>query len=203
MRRCPTCNRTFEEDWLAFCTQDGTTLVDDSPAASNEPPPTILAPPPSPPAGNWQQPSGGLGSGQFQSQPVPPPVPPSNVGAPSGGIGSGQFQPAPQQMQSGWQPPPPPPYAQGQKQGLAIASMCCGIFTITFGWCCSIGVVSGIVAIVLGAYQLVQIKNDPEHNGGKPFAIAGVATSALYFVVWILLMVLYGAALFMGGLTNH
>jgi len=200
MKRCPTCNRTFEEDWLAFCTQDGTTLVDESPARADEPPPTILAPPPSPP-GDWMQPSGGLGSGQFQSQPIPPPVPPSNFGAPSGGIGSGQFQPA-QQMQQGWQPPPPPPYVQGQKQGLAVASMCCGIFTIVFGWCCSIGVISGIVAIVLGAYQLVQIKNNPEQNGGKPFAIVGLVTSSVYFVVWILLMILYGFAIFMGSL-NH
>ncbi len=80
--------------------------------------------------------------------------------------------------------------------------MCCGIFTITFGWCCSIGVISGIVAIVLGAYQLVQIKNNPDQNGGKPFAIAGIITSSVYFVVWILLMVLYGFAIFMGSLNN-
>jgi hypothetical protein len=201
MKRCPTCNRTFDEDWLAFCTQDGTTLVDDSPASANEPPPTILAPPP--PLGDWQQPSGGLGSGQPQSQPIPPPVAPSNIGTPSGGIGSGQFQPPQQQMQSGWQPPPPPAYAQGQKQGLAIASMCCGLFSVVFGWCCSIGVISGIVAIVLGAYQLVQIKNNPEQNTGKPFAIVGISAAALYFVVWIFLMIFYGAALFMGALGNH
>ena len=50
MKRCPTCNRTFEEDWLAFCTQDGATLLEESPAKANEPPPTILAPPPPPPA---------------------------------------------------------------------------------------------------------------------------------------------------------
>jgi len=201
MKRCPTCNRTFEEDWLAFCTEDGTTLVDESPARADEPPATILAPPPTPPAGDWAQPSGGFGSGQFQSQPVPPPVPPSNMGAPSGGFGVAQFQP-PQPMQSGWQPPPPPPYAQGPKQGLAVASMICGLFTIVFGWCCSIGVITGIVAIVLGAYQLVQIKNNPEQNTGKPFAITGIATSAVYFLVWILLMFLYGFAIFMGSLNQ-
>src|ERR1043165_2744776 len=100
MKRCPTCNRTFEEDWLAFCTQDGTTLVDESPAKASEPPPTILAPP-RPPPGGGHQPSGGLGSAQFQSRPAPPP--PANMSAPSSGIGSGQFQP-PQQMQPGWQP---------------------------------------------------------------------------------------------------
>ena len=200
MKRCPTCNRTFEEDWLAFCTQDGTTLEDESPVKADDLMATMLAPPP-PPVGDWQQPSGGLGSGQFQSQPMPPPAPPSNIGTPSGGIGSGQFQPPQQQMQSGWQPPPAP-YAQGGKQGLAIASMCCGLFTIVFGWCCSIGVISGIVAIVLGIYQLVQIKNKPDENTGKPFAIIGIVTAGVYFVVWVLLMIFYGFAVFMGAL-NH
>src|SRR6266536_576292 len=82
MKRCPTCNRTFEEDWLAFCTQDGTTLVDDSPSKGYEPAPTIMAPAPPPPSGGWQSPSGGLGSGQSPSQPIPPPPSPSNVPAP-------------------------------------------------------------------------------------------------------------------------
>ena len=202
MKRCPTCNRTFEEDWLAFCTQDGTTLVEDSPAKKEEPPPTIVAPPP-PPVSGWKSPSGDLGSGQFPSQPGQPLPPPSSAAQPSGGLGPGQYQPPQQQqMQPGWQPPPPPPYAQGPKQGLAIASMCCGIFTIVFGWCCSVGLITGIVAIALGAYQLVQIKNDPEHNTGKPFAITGIATSALYIVVWILLIIVYGFAIFMGSLNR-
>jgi hypothetical protein len=200
MKRCPTCNRTFEEDWLAFCTQDGTTLVDDSPAKADEPPPTILAPPP-PPAGGWQQPSGGLGSGQFQSQPMPPPPPPSNLGAPSGGIGSGQFQP-PQQMPAGWQPPPPPAYGHGAKQGIAVASMICGIFSVTLGWCCYLGVITAPVAIGLGIYQLSQIKKDPDHNTGKPFALTGIITGALYFVGVAVIILIYGIALLSGGLTK-
>lgn len=202
MKRCPTCNRTFEEDWLAFCTQDGTTLVDDAPAKPSEPPPTILSSgPPPPPPGGWKAPSGDLGSGQFQPQPSAPPPPPSNLAVPSGGFSPSPYQ-QPRPMQGGWQPPPPPSYVQAPKQGLALASMICGIFTITFGWCCSVGVISGIVAIVLGIYQLVQIKNDPEHNTGKPLAIAGIATSGAYFVIWILLMIVYGAAIFMGGLSK-
>src|SRR5436309_3557547 len=40
MKRCPTCNQTFEEDWLSFCTSDGTSLVDFAPSPK-EPPPTI------------------------------------------------------------------------------------------------------------------------------------------------------------------
>jgi uncharacterized protein DUF4190 len=197
MKRCPNCNRTFEEDWLAFCTQDGTTLIDESPVKANEPPPTIMAPAPPPPSGGWKPPSGDLGSGQFQSQPIPPPPPPSNLGQPSGGIGSGQF---PQQMQSGWQPPPPPPYVQGPKQGIAIASMICGICTMTIGWCCYLGVILGPVAIGLGVYQLIQIKNKPDEAGGKPFAIVGIATASAYFVLLAIIILIYGAAILMGGI---
>jgi Domain of unknown function (DUF4190) len=185
MKRCPTCNRTFEEDWLAFCTQDGTTLVDDSPSKSSEPPPTIMSPPP-PPPGGWKPPSGDLGSGQFQSQPIPPPPPPSNLAAPSGGFGSGQFQP-PQPLQSGWQPPPPPPYAQGPKQGLAIGSLVCGIFSVTIGWC-YIGILSAPVAVVLGIVALVQIKKEPTKYTGKPLAAIGIGLGTFYLAIVVLLV---------------
>ena len=30
MRRCPTCNRTYTDEALQFCLNDGTTLVDTS-----------------------------------------------------------------------------------------------------------------------------------------------------------------------------
>lgn len=190
MKRCPTCNRTFEEEWLAFCTQDGTTLVEDSPKVDLQA--TMMAPPP-PPAGGWKPPSGDLGSGGFQPQPAPPPS-----SSPSGGFGSPQYQP-PQQMQGGWQPPPPPAYVQGPKQGFAIASMICGIFTVTIGWCCYLGVLSGPVAIGLGIYQLIQIKNKPDENTGKPFAIVGIATASAYFVLLALFVIIWGAATFMQG----
>ncbi len=28
MRRCPKCNQEFADEWLTFCTQDGTSLVE-------------------------------------------------------------------------------------------------------------------------------------------------------------------------------
>jgi Domain of unknown function (DUF4190) len=183
MKRCPTCNRTFEEDWLAFCTQDGTTLVDDQPSRS-EPPPTIMAP--GPPSGS-------------QSQPFATPPAPGSWNQPSGGLGSGPVA-QPQPIQSGWQPPPPPAYASGQNQGIAIASMCCGIFSVTIGWCCYMGTITSIVAISLGIYQLTQIKNDPAHNTGKPFAITGIVTGSLYFVFLAVFILVYGGLIFMGSL---
>jgi len=51
-KRCPTCDRTFNDNWLTFCTDDGTTLVDvrvigeltDQLGSRNGPPP---------PPGSW------------------------------------------------------------------------------------------------------------------------------------------------------
>ena len=78
--------------------------------------------------------------------------------------------------------------------------MICGIFTVTIGWCCYLGVITGPVAIALGIYQLVQIKNNPEQNSGKPFAMVGIITGAAYFVFLAIIIVIWGAAIFMGNL---
>lgn len=175
MKRCPTCNQTFSEGWLSFCTQDGTTLIDDS-VSTSEPAPTMMASAPPPP--------------------VSYPNPPSNWSPPSGGAGSGQF-PQPQPV-SAWQPPPAPTIT-GPAQGTAVASLICGIFTITIGWCCYLGVITGPIAIGLGIYSLIQIKNFPDKFTGKPFAITGIVTSAIYFLGLAAIILLYGVAIFMQG----
>lgn len=166
MKRCPTCNQTFTEGWLSFCTADGTTLMEDSAASSSEPPPTIMSPAP-PPFSN--------------------PNPQANWNTPSGGVGAGQF-PAPRPSQPAWQPPPPPAYVAGKQQGLAVASLIIGIFTVTFGWC-YVGIVTGPIAIVLGIIALVQIKNKPEIHTGRPMAIAGVVTGAVYVAIVAIIIV--------------
>jgi hypothetical protein len=178
MKRCPTCNQTFEERWLSFCTADGTTLIDDAPSSS-EPPPTIMSSAPPPVSNPNQQ---------------------ANWNTPSGAFGSGQF-PAPQASQPAWQPPPPPPFAAGKQQGLAVASLICGIFTVTIGWCCYLGVITGPVALGLGIYSLVQIKNDPDKFGGKPLALTGIITAAVYFLGLALFILIYGVAIFMQGVN--
>ncbi|MDQ3919661.1 MAG: hypothetical protein M3348_14415 [Acidobacteriota bacterium] len=60
MKRCPTCNRTFDDPTLAFCTADGTPLVADAPAYQQPPPP--------PPQQPQYQPAGQ----QFYPQQQPP-----------------------------------------------------------------------------------------------------------------------------------
>ena len=175
MKRCPTCNRTFDEDWLAFCTDDGTTLVETQASPpSNEPPPTVFI----------------------------PPAPDTDPAAPQPFDLPGSYTP-PQPVTPAWQPPPPPVrQSTGQQQGLAVASLVLGIFSFTIGWCCSVGLISAPVGIVLGIISLVQIKNDPVRNTGKPLSIIGIALSGFYIVVWFLIFMLYGMAIFMGSLNQ-
>jgi hypothetical protein len=168
MKRCPSCNQTFEEEWLSFCTQDGTTLIDE-PAASSEPPPTIVAP--------------------FQSASLPnEPAswnPPGNVNA-----SPPQWQPpAP-----AWQPPAPPAYSRQQSKSLATAAMVIGIISITIGWLC-LGPVPAIVAIILGGIALSQIKKNPERIGGKQAAWVGIVTGSVTVVIYAVFMIIYVIAI--------
>jgi hypothetical protein len=177
MKRCPTCNRTFDEDWLAFCTEDGTTLIETGGTPpSNEPPPTVRIP----------------------AAPQTDPSAPPTFDLP------GSYTPPPAVVQS-WQPPPPPSLSTGtpQKQGLAVAALVLGIFSMTIGWCCSIGLLSAPVGIVLGIISLVQIKNDPAQTTGKPLSIIGIVLSAVYILFWIVIFLIYGFAIFMGSLGNR
>lgn len=162
MKRCPKCNQRFEEEWLGFCTEDGTTLIDEY-VASSEPPPTIMAPAPDTLA--WNTPSADL--------------PPS----------SPEWRP-PQRDVPEWQPPPPPYYAQPQSKNLATASMILGIISITVGWFC-FGPLPGVASIILGAVALSQIKKTPERVAGKQMAVTGIITGSITVLLWIGLMIFY------------
>ena len=180
MKRCPKCNQTFEEDWLSFCTDDGTSLVDFAPSPK-EPPPTIrVTAPETNPLG---QPTFDL-PGSYN----PPPV---------------QFE-QPKTPAPLWQPSPPPlmSFSPSPQQGLAVTSLILGVVSITVGWCCYFGVITAPISIIMGAISLVQIKNDPAKYGGKPLAIIGIATSSLYFILLLLIVLLWGFTFLMQG-VNH
>jgi hypothetical protein len=176
MKRCPTCNQTFTDEWLTFCTQDGTSLVSVE-RSPNEPPPTIAYMPPS--VSPSEQPTLDL-PGSYK----PPPV---------------QYS-APQPLQPGWTPPPPPPFGRPkQQQGVAVASLVLGLVSITLGFCCYFGVLTSPVAIGLGIFALIQIKNDPAKYGGKQLAIAGIVTGSLYFLFVSLIILIYGLSFLASG----
>src|SRR5260370_8243342 len=97
MKRCPSCNQTFSDEWLSFCTNDGTALVE----AGGSPPdvrPTADIPPSRPTASAAEQPTLDMSN----SYP-PPPV---------------QYTP-PAPVQPALQPPPPPAHpSPGPQQRL-------------------------------------------------------------------------------------
>lgn len=177
MKRCPTCNQTFTDEWLTFCTHDGTSLVEVQPSPY-EPPPTIAYPAMPPSVSPSEEPTLYL---------------PGAYKPPQAQIG------AQQPLQAGWQPPPPPAYSTAPQQTLAITSLVLGIVTMTVGWCCYFGVLTGPVAVALGIYSLVQIKNDPTRYGGKGLAIGGIVSGGLYFVFIALIILIYGLSFLAGG----
>jgi uncharacterized protein DUF4190 len=179
MKRCPTCNQTFTDEWLTFCTQDGTSLVNVE-RSPNEPPPTIAYPAMPPSVSPSEQPTLDLPAS------YKPPLAQYN---------------APQPLQAGWTPPPPPPFSKPkQQQGLAITSLVLGIVSVTLGFCCYFGVLTSPVAIGLGIFALIQIKNDPAKYGGKPLAIGGIVAGGLYFLFLALIILIYGLSFLSSGI---
>lgn len=178
MKRCPRCNQEFTDEWLTFCTQDGTSLVDVE-TSPTDPPPTLVSPAMPPSVSPTEQPTLDM-PGRYN----PP----------------GQYIP-PAPLQSGWAPPPPPAYPLNRQQTLAVSSFVLGMISITLGWCCSFGVLTSPIAVVLGIVSLVQIKNDPTKYGGKGFAIGGIVSGGLYFVIIALIVLLYGVGILLSGLN--
>lgn len=178
MKRCPTCNQTFTDEWLTFCTQDGTALV----AADTsviDPPVTLVNPSMPPSVSPLEQPTMDM-PGKSTSVPAAynPPQSPSAFSA-----------------------PPPPAYPVSTEKNMALLSLILGVISITIGFCCYFGVLTAPVAIGLGIYALSLIKKDPNKYGGKGMAIAGIITGALYFIFLILIILFYGLAALMGNLN--
>jgi len=170
MKYCPQCKRQFTETWLAFCSDDGTPLIEDlSPAQDPNWDPQIR-----------QTKTDTASEQETQWLPRQPP-------APGGWIAPDERPP----MSPGpWQPSPPPqvPTRTGAQtsQGLALTSMIVGIVGIVAAGC--FGPIPGIIALALGLTALSQIKKSPEKYGGKPFATAGVIIGGVTILFYLILL---------------
>lgn len=181
---------------------------------SNPLPPNDPFPPLQQPSGNF----GGQQSGGFGNQPITPTFqePESPFGQQAN---FGQQQPfgqqstewsAPPVPQAGWEnqglgqntPFSPPPVKTGINQTLPIVSLGLGVASITIGWCCYLGLLLAPAALITGFIGLSQAKKNPQTHGGRGFAIAGMVIGAVTLVLYILVIILYGAALFLGNIPR-
>jgi hypothetical protein len=172
MKRCPMCDRTYDES-QTFCVNDGATLVSDASGSSYDPMKTMVATPP-PPSQSAPLPPPGYGSGEL----------------PGGQSPSAWQSPSTPQAGSAWgsnlPPAPSTPFGapQGQQNGLAIGSLICGILSLI-----CFGPLTAIPAIILGFLAMTKIKTDPARYGGRGMAIAGIATGAISLVVLVLYII--------------
>jgi len=195
MKRCPKCSKTYADESLNFCLDDGELLT----GFETDPPPTLFGGAPNPGSDdapptvllnkprvtnqtNWQ-PGGPITPWQGQAQPNQP----------------WQGQAQPNQPWQGQQANVPGsqfrPYARMQSPDLtlAIVSLCLGIGSITVGWCCSLGLLLSPAALITGFISLAQSKKDPNAYGGKPFAIAGISIGGVFLLLYLIFIIIYGA----------
>lgn len=172
MKQCPRCQKTYEDDQLNFCLDDGELLVLSSHPQTryaDDAPPTIML---------------------DQSRATNPVRWPG----PTPGASPAQWQQPAMQL--------PPQYLVNRPdQTLAIISLCFGIASVTVGWCCSSGLLFSPVALVTGFIALSKLKKDPSRYGGRGMAIGGIVTAIIYFSVLILIVLIYGLAIIGSGLT--
>ena len=187
MKRCLTCNTTFDEEHLSYCIHDGTVLVqNDVPAELElqetallgEPPATVVLPPPRPT--------------EYVAQAPNAPTPPVPYGWAN-------------ESPPGWVPPPPPVLFGGvtrpTQQGTAVASLIFGLLSITFGWICG-GPIFGLLAVILGFVALTQIKRNPQQHSGKPMALVGLITGGLALLAYVAIMAIWIVVMIIGAASN-
>lgn len=101
----------------------------------------------------------------------------------------------------GYQAPQQGYPGQQLPQGMAIAAMVLGIASVPLLFCCYIGIITGILAIILGLIAMNQAKQGQAQGHGM--ALAGVITGGVVVVLFIGLIVLYLAAGVTSGYTYY
>ena len=74
--------------------------------------------------------------------------------------------------------------------GMAIASLVCGILGLVLFWACFVGVVISIVAVVLGFLGRNKAKQLPGESGSG-VALAGIITGGIGVLAGIAMLVLF------------
>jgi hypothetical protein len=182
MKRCPACQRTYEDDTLSYCLEDGAALLNDA-SASSDLAATIIIPEPR------------------ITTPVKPetyrPAPPPQVYA----------QPAPS-----WSPAAMPPHALAsaparQGRGAAVTSLIFAISAFVMLGFCILGGATGVneeliggvfifsvllalAGTVLGIIATSRSSKDTSAQNAKTISIVALALNGLYLLITIVFLIL-------------
>lgn len=169
MKVCPICDKTYKDDNLNFCLDDGSTLTE---LNSNEPPPTVL-----------------MDSGRSTNPNYPPPV--QDYQKPAfDDYDQPQFSAPNQQIyqQNSGIPQHNRSFESKDKTmpmlslGLGIAGVCL--------FCCYLGFPLGIASMIIGFIGMKRVDTDPQNYDGKNLAIAGMALGGLAFFINFVFVIL-------------
>lgn len=162
MKVCPICDKTYNDDNLNFCLDDGSTLTE---LNSDEPPPTVMMdttrktnPNYPPPVQDYQQPA-------FNDCDQP------QFGAPNQQMAHQPFG-VPQHDR---------PFVSQDKTlptislGLGVAGFCLV--------CCYLGIPLGAAAVVVGSIGMKRVDTDPQQYDGKGLAIAGMIMGGVALLI--------------------
>lgn len=189
MKRCPSCQRTYTDDSLKFCLEDGSTLLSESSDATDLPA-TVIMPDPritSPARAETARPPQQTPA-QFaphQAYNAPPPV---------------------------WSPgaaaPQTHPHAvAGQGRGAAITSLICAIASFLMLAFCVIGGASrvdesllggififsallSLLGAVLGIVAVVKTGRDSSPQNSRVMAIVALVLNGIYLLIVVVILVL-------------
>jgi hypothetical protein len=191
MKRCPSCQRTYTDDSLAFCLEDGSTLLSESADASDLPATLIIS---DPRMTNPARPE------TFRPNPAPTHAQPPQA----------YTAPPPH-----W-PPLPVPQAHPtstarQGRGAAITSLVCAISAFLLLAFCIIGGASGVdekliggififsavlglLGAVLGILAAVRTGKDTNPQNSKAMAVVALVLNGIYLLIVIIFLILAAIA---------
>jgi hypothetical protein len=163
MKRCLKCGRTYVDETLNYCLEDGEILIRET---GYDPPPTLFADD-SPPTLVMDQPRVTNPIDWNQSSLAHPQV----------------MSPAqnPQYGMAG--------YATARDQTLPTVSLALGILSILLVCCPGGGVLFGSPAAIIGFIALKNIDSNPAKYSGRGMAIAGMVTGIVTFLASILILI--------------
>jgi len=162
MKRCLRCNKTYNDDTLNFCLDDGELLVMEQPVPGGfrEEPPTMVLD-----AARVTDPIS-------WAQPRPPAQPPAQWNA----------APLAQQQFGGL------PAARRPETTLATVGMILGIISLAVS-CCYGGIWLGIPAAIVSFIALQKANNQSDNYGGKGMALAGLIMGGVSFLITLLVII--------------